>query len=304
MACFGAALVALAGRVRENLLVARQHVEEAAVVLDVLRRERAAADHQFPEERGVVGAQASQDLDQGVPRRSPPRDDAEAAELEAVLEHRFRERELLGQVRHHLVEKRRIPALDGVPLRVQDEQVPAEGGRHKVEVHLGDPAGGEPGAGLHEHLQPEAEAVRVELVRRAGSRGLPEVVVEDALQLLGGGERHDRPGVLETALLDELMQNRGLQALHHRRQIGRLEDPTDQIARGSRLQSSLGHGTSPHKIGSRATPVKSYLLVSYERFCLVSKGASATMLAVEGDFGIVTPRPSLAGSAVRSKTFP
>ncbi len=121
----------------------------------------------------------------------------------------------------------------------------AEGGCHQVEVHLGDLAGGELGAGLYQHLQPEAEAVRVELVRRAGSRGLPEVVVEDAHQLLGGGERDDRSGVLETALLDELMQNRGLQALDHPRKIGRLEDPTDQIARGSRRQISFGHGTSP-----------------------------------------------------------
>ncbi len=71
----------------------------------------------------MVGAQSREDLDQGVPGRSPPRDDAEPAELEAVLEHRFRERELLGQVRNHFVEERCIPSLDGVPLRVQDEQV-------------------------------------------------------------------------------------------------------------------------------------------------------------------------------------
>ena len=305
VAFFRAALVALAGHVREDLLVARQDVEEAAVVLDVLRRERAAADHQLPEERGVVGAQSRKDLDQGVPGRSTPRDDAEPAELEAVLERRFRERELLGQVRQHFVEERCIPSLDGVPLRVEDEQVSAEGGRHQVEVHLGDLAGSELGAGLHEHLQPEAEAVRVELVRRAGSRGLPEVVIEDAHQLLGGGERDDRSGVLETALLDELMQNRGLQALHHPGEIGRLEDPTDQIARGSRRQVSLGHGTSPHKIGSGAVPVKPYLLRCYELFFLGLPWAEVVEYSwVEEDVGLPAARRLSSSSSPSGERYP
>ena len=48
-------------------------------------------------------------------------------------------------------------------------------------------------AGLHEHFEPHAETIGVELLVHAGSDRAPQVEVEDTRQLIGRRQRHEEP---------------------------------------------------------------------------------------------------------------
>ena len=79
------------------------------------------------------------------------------------------------------------------------------------------------------------------MVLRAGLVAPPEVVVEDAHQLLGSGEGDDLAAVFETAMANELMKDPGLETLNDVGEIGCVQDAAEKMARPSCVDGSVGH---------------------------------------------------------------
>ena len=73
----------------------------------------------------------------------------------------------------------------------------------------------------------------------------PQIVVEDAHQLLGGREGDDLAGVLEAALADEPMQDAGLETLDDPGEVRRFQDAREQSARSLRLDALGRHQERP-----------------------------------------------------------
>ena len=119
--------------------------------------------------------------------------------------------------------------------------MPAHRGGDEIEVHLGDLLRRGRDARLGQYLQPQAEAIRVELILLARPVVPPQVVVEDAHQLFGGGEADDLAAVFEAAVANELMQDPGIQALNDLGEVWRLQKASQKMARPSRIDGPCGH---------------------------------------------------------------
>ncbi len=92
-------------------------------------------------------------------------------------------------------------------LLVENEKVPTEGRGDEIEVHLHELLRRGRDAHLDQDLEPEREAILVELIVLAALVTPPQVLVEDARQLFRGGEGHDLATVFETAVANELVEH-------------------------------------------------------------------------------------------------
>ncbi len=138
---------------------------------------------------------------------------------------------------------------------VQDDEVPAQGRDHEIEVHLDELLRRRSDVHLDQDLEPQAEAARVEVFFLAGPAASPQVVVEHAHQLLGGGECQDLATVLEPAGTDELVQERGLETRDELGEVGSVQEAIEKMARRSRLDGPLGHENDPPAGESTTEPI-------------------------------------------------
>src|SRR5262249_39592724 len=98
------------------------------------------------------------------------------------------------------------------------------------------------GSGVQQDLEPEAEAIRIELFIRSGRWNAPEIDIEHPRKLHGSREGHDFTAILETVGLDDAMQEFGLEVRNDRRQIGALQQ-AGQL--GLRLRHKTADTTGP-----------------------------------------------------------
>ena len=102
---------------------------------------------------------------------------------------------------------------------------------HQIDVDLGECLRGDARAGFHQHLEPQAEPIGVELLVQAGPAGGPQVEIEDRRQLAGCRQRHELTAVFESTTLNDPMKHLGLQ-------------PRDDLCEMRSLQNALEQRTA------------------------------------------------------------
>jgi hypothetical protein len=133
-----------------------------------------------------------------------------------------------------------------------------ETGRDEIGVEPGDGPRRHVEALLHQHLDPHAEPIGVELLVEAGGRAPPQVEIEDARDLRRRRQRDELAAVLEPAALDHAVQQLGRQPWHDLGELRRVQDAIEQtapIAAGERaLAGELLHATSAKTDGRNRNP--------------------------------------------------
>ena len=105
-----------------------------------------------------------------------------------------------------------------------------ETGRDEIGVEPGDGPRRHVGALLHQHLDPHAEPIRVELLVEARVRAPPQIEIEDARDLRRRRQGDELAAVLEPAALDDAVQQLGRQPRHDLGELRRIQDAIEQAA--------------------------------------------------------------------------
>ena len=119
-------------------------------------------------------------------------------------------------------------------LSFDDQDLARERQRDQILGQLGQFLGRKILACLQHHLQPQGEAIRVEGLVLARSPGAPQIVVEDAPELVGGGEGDDLAAIFQPDVVDESAQGARGQGLDRRHQVGLVENARKERARSGR----------------------------------------------------------------------
>ena len=217
----GAAILALGGGVLSQHLDGGEHLAQAAVVGDPFARCATQALEEAPQQARVPPVERGERGGERVPALVTPPDGAILIELEvrSALERTLQ----LGLDRgeHELVE------IDHQHRRVQRQ-------RQQLLVEIGERVGGEGLARLQHHLEPQAEARRIEALVGARRGAAPEILVEHPFELLRRRHRHELAGVLEPDVIDELQQGRRRQRLHRPHELRLVEQAREQRSRTHR----------------------------------------------------------------------
>ena len=131
-----------------------------------------------------------------------------------------------GANRGHLFSIRRRRGRDR--RAVEDAHVLREPGDHQIDVHLRELLRRDGGAGFHQHFEPHAETIGVELLVQARLAGAPQVEIEDARQLVGCRQRHELAAILESAALNDPVKQLGLQSRDDVREVRRVQNAIEQ----------------------------------------------------------------------------
>ena len=107
-----------------------------------------------------------------------------------------------------------------------------QGSHDQTGIHLRDDSSGSRDARLHEHLEPHAEAIGVELLVHAWLIGAPQVEVEYAGQLSRCRQGHELAAVFESAGLNDAVQHFWLQMRDDAGELWHVEDAFEQTTRG------------------------------------------------------------------------
>jgi hypothetical protein len=105
-----------------------------------------------------------------------------------------------------------------------------ESGDHEIGIDLRDLSRGDIGTQLHEHLEPHAEAIGVELLLESWLVAAPQVEVEDTCQLLWSRQRDELAAILQAATLNEPVKHLGRQSRNDVGQVRRVHDAGEQVA--------------------------------------------------------------------------
>ena len=108
-----------------------------------------------------------------------------------------------------------------------------ERGHHQIGVHVRECLRRDGGARFHQHFEPHAEAIGVELLVQAWLASAPQVEIEDTRQLVGRRQRHELAAILESTALNEPVQHLGLQSRDDLREVRRVQDAIEQRTRVS-----------------------------------------------------------------------
>ena len=217
----GATIFALRGGVLGQHLRGREHLAEAAVVGDPLARRSTQTIEQAPQQPRVSLVERGQRGGERVPALETPAERAILIDLEIGLGVERLLQLGLDRGQHQLVE------IDHQELGVQRQ-------RQELLVEVGELVGGEGLARLQHHLEPEAEARRIEALVGARRGAAPEILVEHLAELLGCRQRDDLAGVLEPDLIDELQERARWQRLHRAHEVRLVEDAREQRSRRHR----------------------------------------------------------------------
>ena len=90
--------------------------------------------------------------------------------------------------------------------RVEHAHVAGKSGDDNVRVEGGDRSCGHRGSGVHQHFEPFAEAIDVELVVASRPPGTPQIEVEQGGELRGSRRRDELAARIESSGANELMQ--------------------------------------------------------------------------------------------------
>jgi hypothetical protein len=83
------------------------------------------------------------------------------------------------------------------------------------------------GARLHQHVQPHAKPIDIELFVGAGCANVPDIDIQYARELRRRGERHEFSRILEPADPNDAVKNFRRQAGNDFRQIGCIQQASE-----------------------------------------------------------------------------
>jgi hypothetical protein len=101
-----------------------------------------------------------------------------------------------------------------------------------VRVEGGDGTCGHRISAVHQHVEPFAEAIGIELFvfsRASRLRVAPQIEVEQGGELRGRGRRHDLNAGIESAVLNELMQRLRREVRDHPREQWRVQETREPM---------------------------------------------------------------------------
>ena len=150
----------------------------------------------------VLGLERDEERDDRIPRIGSPRPHQIAAHFTLEPSHR-------RSFTHRLVTICRLVITLGgwfEDARVEYTQVTAEADDHEVRVEGGDGACRHRVSGVHQHFEPFAEAIDIELFVASRLRVAPQIEVEQGGELRGRRGRDELAARIESAVLNELMQ--------------------------------------------------------------------------------------------------
>ncbi len=132
--------------------------------------------------------------------------------------------------------------------RVEYTHVAGESGDYEVRVEGGDRSRGYRVAGVHQHFEPFAEAIDVELAVASRPRGTPQIEVEQGGELRGSRRRDELAARIESTVANELMQGFRREVRNDAREEWRVQQSLESIldrapvAGRRRAVRDLGHG--------------------------------------------------------------
>ncbi len=185
--------------VEHVLIVIVEQVVESAP-LGRRTRQVDAPEHHLMKEGGLRTLERHEQLRDGVPRRLPfGFQDVAAYFRDAPAIERISPGQFTFQC--DVLCDDRLIEHPGVTGESRDDQVGVEPGQFLDRDFE---------AGLHQHFEPQAEAIGVELFVGA-RRTPPHVGIEDARELRRCRQRHELRGVFEAAMLDDTVEDLGRQ---------------------------------------------------------------------------------------------
>ena len=114
---------------------------------------------------------------------------------------------------------------------IEDRGVARESRDDKFDVETDELLRGHGGAGLHQHLQPHAKPIDIELFVGAGRASVPDIDVQNARQLRRRGERHEFGRILEPADLNDAVKDFRRKVGNDFCQIGCIQQAIEQRTR-------------------------------------------------------------------------
>ena len=161
----------------------------------------------------VLDLERDEERDDRIPRIGSPRPQQIPAHLtlEPVAARFVRRR----VDTHHISFTQRLVTLDRLVItlgdwfedaRVEHTHVGRKSGDDDVRVEGGDRSCGHRVSGVHQHFEPLAEAIDVELPVASRPRGTPQIEVEHGGELCGGRRRDELAARIESTVANELMQ--------------------------------------------------------------------------------------------------
>ncbi len=162
-------------QVEHDLIPVAEEIVESIDLRPGVRKRSASAHHPM-EVVVMLRVERHQDRDDRVPRVGTPGHDPVAADVagESIVDGENRSRFL--SIRRRIGRDRRA---------VEDTRVSCEPGTHEIDVHLRELLRRYGGARFHQHFEPHAETIGVELLVQARLAGVPQVEIKDTRQLVG-----------------------------------------------------------------------------------------------------------------------
>ena len=114
--------------------------------------------------------------------------------------------------------------------RVEHTHVAGQSGDDDVRVEGGDRSCGHRVSGVHQHFEPFAEAIDVELLVASRPRGTPQIEVEQGGELRGRRRRDELAARLESAVPNELMQRLRREVRNDAREEWRIQQSRESIS--------------------------------------------------------------------------
>ena len=185
----------------EVLLGCHQQIVEAADLRPGVGQAAASLHHRV-KVVVVFGIERDEERDDRIPRPGSPCPHEIAAHF--TLEHVTARLAV-----HHLVAIHRLVITRCSRFeraRVEDAYVTGEADDHQMRVEGGDGACCHRVSGVHQHFEPFAEAIDIELFVASRLRVAPQIELEQRGELRGRGGRDELAARIESAVLNEPMQ--------------------------------------------------------------------------------------------------
>src|SRR5262249_7646453 len=187
-------------------------------------RDSSASAHDAMEVVVMLRVEETEQGHDRVPRVGAPRLDEEAADLAIGSVAQTAIRRHLYSVQRRIRRYRRA---------IEDADVLCQRGDNQIDVEADEFLYRDRRAEFHQHFEPQAEAPGVQLFVEAGPVAAPQVAIEDHRQLRGRRQRHELAAILESAALNDPMQDFGLQPRDDLREVRRVQNALEQSPRVS-----------------------------------------------------------------------
>ena len=106
---------------------------------------------------------------------------------------------------------------------------------HQIDVHRREFLRRDTGARFHQHFEPHAETIGVEVLIEAWLSSTPQVEIEDTRQLVGCRQRHEFAAILESAALNDPVKQFDWQLRDHVGEMRRVQNAIEQKTRVSNV---------------------------------------------------------------------